>query len=105
MRLFQAGAHCGGRSMGAEETLQSWSVGDVLITKVPELEFTSLAQLVPDATPEALAPLSWLRPDFVTDTGELIVSIHALLVKTPSLNVLVDTCVGNDKPRPMMPML
>jgi glyoxylase-like metal-dependent hydrolase (beta-lactamase superfamily II) len=31
--------------------------------------------------------------------GKLIASVHALVVETPTLTVVVDTCIGNDKER------
>ena len=37
--------------------------------------------------------------DFVTVQGHLRFSIHALLVEAPGIRLVVDTCVGNDRPR------
>ena len=48
-----------------------------------------------------MLPIEWLRPDFITPDGVLRFSIHALVVETPSKRIIVDTCVGNDKPRGM----
>ena len=36
-------------------------------------------------------------------TGKLVLCIQSYLVKTPQHNILVDTCVGNHKPRPQRP--
>jgi glyoxylase-like metal-dependent hydrolase (beta-lactamase superfamily II) len=56
--------------------------------------------LLPDATPEALAPhRAWLAPHFIDDKGRFLQSIHTFVVRTPGLTALVDTCVGNDKDR------
>ncbi|MGD9598266.1 MAG: MBL fold metallo-hydrolase [Steroidobacteraceae bacterium] len=55
--------------------------------------------MFPEAVPQALAKMAWLRPHFVTDDGLLAMSIHALLVETAGLRLVVDTCVGNDKIR------
>ena len=30
-------------------------------------------------------------------------SIHALVVEAPGRRIIVDTCIGNDKPREMAP--
>ena len=38
----------------------------------------------------------------MTDEGYLRLSIHALLVDAPGLRLVVDTCVGNDRPRRML---
>ena len=81
----------------------SWKIGDVTITRVLELvlrvEYYEKYPFMPEARPAALRKIPWLYPKFVGDDGELLISIHALLVQTPHLNLLVDTCVGNDKPR------
>jgi glyoxylase-like metal-dependent hydrolase (beta-lactamase superfamily II) len=56
--------------------------------------------LFPSATPEALARhRTWLAPHFLDAEGRLLQSVHAFVVKTPDLTVLVDTCIGNDKDR------
>jgi glyoxylase-like metal-dependent hydrolase (beta-lactamase superfamily II) len=54
------------------------------------------------ATPETLRRHSWLYPHFVNEQDEMLLSIHALLVETPTLRLVVDTCIGNDKPRNVM---
>ena len=55
--------------------------------------------LLLDATPEACKDIEWLKPYFMTENGELRLSIHALVVETPSYRIIVDTCFGNDKQR------
>lgn len=81
--------------------MQTWQIGDVRITRIIETEDTSMAAdfMVPDATPEALAEIDWLRPHFVTADGQLISSIYSLLLESQGKRLVVDTCLGNDKPR------
>ena len=56
--------------------------------------------LLPDATKEAVAGhRDWLAPHFMDERGRFLMSIHAFVVRAPGLTMLVDTCVGNDKPR------
>jgi len=55
--------------------------------------------MIPDATPENVLPIEWLRPNFITDDGQLISSIFSLLVRSGDIRIVVDTCLGNDKPR------
>jgi glyoxylase-like metal-dependent hydrolase (beta-lactamase superfamily II) len=75
-----------------------WRIGDVTVTRIPELEVTGGSRfLLPDATPEAVLPIAWLRPFFADDAGRLRMSIHALVVETATRRILVDTCLGNDK--------
>jgi glyoxylase-like metal-dependent hydrolase (beta-lactamase superfamily II) len=80
-----------------------WRIGAVTVTRVVEMDFPApyhpQHSLLPDATPEALQAMPWLYPDFVDADGTLKLSIHALLVEAPGLRLVVDTCIGNDKPR------
>ena len=43
--------------------------------------------------------ITWLAPHFADEDGNLIMSIHALVVETPTRKLIVDTCIGNDKQR------
>lgn len=79
----------------------SWKVGDVRVTRVQELEAPGIRFILPDATREALAGIGWLAPHFMDASGEAVASVHALVIETPERRVVVDTCVGNDKQRPI----
>ena len=75
-----------------------WQIGEVTVSKIVELETTGGSRFIlPDATPEAVRPISWLIPHFADDNGRLKMSIHALLVEAPGRRIIVDTCLGNDK--------
>jgi glyoxylase-like metal-dependent hydrolase (beta-lactamase superfamily II) len=79
---------------------QTWQIGRVRVTRIVELELAGGTRFIlPDATPEACRDIEWLRPHFMTAEGRLIMSIHALVVETPTRRIVVDTCVGNDKER------
>jgi glyoxylase-like metal-dependent hydrolase (beta-lactamase superfamily II) len=85
----------------------TWQVGRVKVTRVVEIEFNTRYQVeapfIPEATPEALKATPWLYPNFVRpEDGALKVSVHALLVEAPGLRLVVDTCIGNDKPRSLV---
>jgi len=75
----------------------------VTITQIVELTFQGLEDFLPDATPDKVLPIEWLGPEFVTPEGLLKFSIHALVIDTPDKRIIVDTCVGNDKPREFFP--
>ncbi len=46
----------------------------------------------------------WLIPNFVDrKTNDLIMSFHSYVIKSKNFNILVDTCVGNDKDRSKRP--
>jgi glyoxylase-like metal-dependent hydrolase (beta-lactamase superfamily II) len=75
-----------------------WTVGKVKITKVVELETVGSTRFIlPLATNEEIQKLPWLIPHFATEEGRLRMSIHTLLVETPSQRIMVDTGLGNDK--------
>jgi glyoxylase-like metal-dependent hydrolase (beta-lactamase superfamily II) len=84
----------------------SWTIGDVTVTRVVEMEvpvpYNPKYSFLKQATPEALAEMPWLCPNFVTPEGALMLSIHALLVDAPGLKLVVDTCIGNDKGRALL---
>lgn len=76
----------------------SWRVGKVKITKVIELEtIGSTRFILPQASYEEIQKLPWLIPHFATEEGRLKMTIHSLVVETPSRRIVVDTGLGNDK--------
>lgn len=80
--------------------MNQWQVGNVKITRVIEMEVTGGTKFIlPQATRDAVKPMEWLTPHFADEQGNLIMSIHALVVETPTRKMLVDTCIGNDKQR------
>ncbi|HEY0106281.1 MAG TPA: MBL fold metallo-hydrolase [Rhizomicrobium sp.] len=80
-----------------------WKIGDVTVTRVVEMAVDAAVDgpipFMLDATPQSLQAMPWLYPNYVTPKGELRLSFHALLVDAPGLKLVVDTCMGNDKPR------
>ncbi len=47
---------------------------------------------------------SWLEPTFIDPaSSKLVLCIQGFVVKTPHHNILIDSCVGNHKPRPSRP--
>jgi glyoxylase-like metal-dependent hydrolase (beta-lactamase superfamily II) len=82
----------------------TWRIGDVTVSKLVELEVTGGSRfLLPQATPEAIKPIAWLRPHFADENGRLTMSIHSFLVTTPTHRIIVDTCLGNDKQHRRIP--
>jgi len=79
--------------------LLSWQVGRVKITRIVEMDLPVPLKHMPQATPAELHKSAWLFPHFVGDDDTLKLSVHTLLVEAPGLKVVVDTCVGNDRPR------
>jgi glyoxylase-like metal-dependent hydrolase (beta-lactamase superfamily II) len=81
--------------------MATWRIGDVSITRIIETEDDSMTASVvlPDAKPENVLPIGWLQPHFIDAEGRLISSIFALLVLSQGKRIVIDTCLGNDKPR------
>ena len=75
-----------------------WNVGKVKITKIVELETVGSTRFIlPLATNEEIQKLPWLMPHFATAQGRLKMSIHSLVVETPTRRIVIDTGLGNDK--------
>ena len=78
----------------------SWQVGRVKITRIVEMDLPVPLMAMRQATAAELRKSAWLYPHFVSDDdATLKLSVHALLVEAPGLKLVVDTCVGNDRPR------
>jgi glyoxylase-like metal-dependent hydrolase (beta-lactamase superfamily II) len=76
-------------------------LGDISIDRIVEREepaFT-VSGLLPDATPETLAPhRHWLEPKALDPvSGLLILPIQSYVVRTRRHNILIDGCLGEDK--------
>src|SRR6266576_731180 len=83
------------------------TVGDLTIHRIIEQETTFLPALdmLPGLTPEVLAENKpWMRVAGAIDASDvLILCFQSYVVKTPHHTILVDSCLGNDKPRPQRP--
>ena len=83
------------------------SLNDITIHPVVEQQgswFDAL-QFFPTLTKELLdANRAWLEPAFVEPAnGGLILCVQSFVIKTPHHNILIDSCVGNHKPRTARP--
>ena len=77
-----------------------WQVGDVRITRVQELEAPDISFVVPEATAEGIADIPWIAP-FRARNGDALASVHMLVIEVGERRIAVDTCIGNDKERPI----
>ncbi|MEX1280969.1 MAG: MBL fold metallo-hydrolase [Acidimicrobiia bacterium] len=76
----------------------SWRVGDTHIRSVIESEQRwKWSWLLPDVDARWAGGIPWLAP--YLDGDRMRVRVQALVVETPDVRVLVDTGVGNHKPR------
>jgi glyoxylase-like metal-dependent hydrolase (beta-lactamase superfamily II) len=81
--------------------------GDLTIHRIIEQETTFLPALefLPTLTPEVLAEnRAWMQAAKALDERDvLILCFQSYVVKTPHHTILIDSCIGNDKPRPQRP--
>lgn len=85
---------------GAHPT-PTWTVGDIAVHRVDEIPLPPPTGewLLPDATQDVVTAQDWLRPDFADPEGVLRIDSHSFAIRVGGLRVLVDTGIGNGKPR------
>jgi glyoxylase-like metal-dependent hydrolase (beta-lactamase superfamily II) len=82
-------------------------VGNATVHRIVEQEapFFDLLEFFPSLTQQEVDEnRGWLEPRYVDPaTGKMILCIQSYLVRTRHHNILIDSCVGNDKHRPRRP--
>jgi glyoxylase-like metal-dependent hydrolase (beta-lactamase superfamily II) len=83
------------------------AVGDLTIHRIIEQETTFLPALdmLSGLTAELLEENKpWMREASAIDESDvLMLCFQSYIIKTPHHTILVDSCIGNDKPRPLRP--
>lgn len=81
-----------------------FDLGTAKLHRIIDLDPFRLAMnfLMPAADIEEMRPYrALLEPDHLDfSTGEVLLGLHSLVLRVGGLNVLIDTCVGEHKPRP-----
>lgn len=88
----------------ADATLR-FTADDVTIHRIVEQEggLLGLRTMLPGLSEAMLeANRDWLYPHSLDGDGRAVLAIQSYVVRTPHHTVLVDTCVGNHKSRPMV---
>ena len=68
--------------------MNQWSIGKVNVTRVVEMQVAGGTKFIlPDATREACLPIEWMQPHFMDDAGNLIMSIHALVIDLSLIHI------------------
>lgn len=81
-----------------------WKVGDIRIFQVFETEIGKIVQqIIKDATPPNIKSIPWLQPHFADSKGNLKASVQGFLIKSHDQNILIDTGIGNNKLRQVVP--
>lgn len=81
-------------------------IGDVEVWRILESAdpFKTPEELYPTAGPDVRAIIeNHVRGSICPTSGRLILPVQGFLLKTPAHNILVDSCVGNDKTVPGTP--
>jgi len=84
-----------------------FTVGDLTVHRIIEQETTFLPalDLFPTLTEDLLGQnRDWMRKAGAIDADDmLILCFQSYIVRTPHHTILIDSCIGNDKPRPLRP--
>lgn len=84
-------------------TMKTQRIGQFSIDRVLESQgaFAAVDFVLPGVDLQKLQEQeSWLVPRFLNEQRQLMMSFHSFVLRTPRYNILIDTCVGNDKERP-----
>ena len=84
-----------------------FNVGDLTVHRIVEQEapYFPAFDLFPSLTPDLLAQHrdSLRKAGAIDDKDMLILCFQSYVVRTPHHTILIDSCIGNDKPRPGRP--
>src|SRR5471030_803133 len=85
----------------------SFSINDMSIHRIVEQDSgcTPMLDFLPTLSKETLGEnLAWLAPGgYDSASGNVVLCFQSYVVKTPHHNILVDSCIGNDKSFPLRP--
>lgn len=80
-----------------------WQVGNHSIHRIEEMmgPMFDPVRFFPDFDPAIFEQhKDWLYPDHVdANSGNIVASMHSYLIDTGTHKILIDTCIGNGKPR------
>ncbi len=80
-----------------------FSAGDMTVHRIVELDapFLHAMEMLPALTHEVLEEnRHWLQPDSLSAGDLFQLCYQSYVVRTPHHNILIDSCLGNDKSRP-----
>jgi glyoxylase-like metal-dependent hydrolase (beta-lactamase superfamily II) len=84
----------------------TFAAGDLTVCRIVEITGATMGirQMLPGLTDEVLAEhREWLAPEALSEDDRAIMVFQSYVVRTPHHNVMIDSCVGNDKTLPQMP--
>jgi len=80
-----------------------FAIDDMTVHRIIDLDapFLPAHEMLPDLTAELLAEnRHWLQPDSLDEHDVFNLCYQTFLIRTPHHNILIDSCLGNHKPRP-----
>ncbi|MEZ5816520.1 MAG: MBL fold metallo-hydrolase [Hyphomicrobiaceae bacterium] len=82
--------------------MHQFDLGQYTVGRVAELQFPAFPakEFLPAATDEIIADARRKLPGRITDDGRVVMSFHSFVLRTGRHTILIDSCCGNDKPRP-----
>jgi glyoxylase-like metal-dependent hydrolase (beta-lactamase superfamily II) len=85
----------------AAEHIRKWRVGDVEIARIAEVYGfeDDISMLLPEADAAFVRQFDWLRPNFATPDGRMILSFQCFVLRSRGMSVMIDTCIGADRKR------
>ncbi len=80
-------------------------IGQFRVDRVVESEgpFAPVDFILPGVDMARVDAQPWVRPRYLSADNRLVMSFHSYVLTTAHHRILVDTCVGNHKPRPARP--
>jgi glyoxylase-like metal-dependent hydrolase (beta-lactamase superfamily II) len=84
--------------------MKTQRIGQFTIDRVVETEgpFAAVDFVLPNVDlARVQAQSDWLMPRYLNAEHQLMMSFHSYVLRTPQHNILIDTCVGNHKERPL----
>src|SRR5262249_55719247 len=95
------------RMIGRQPAMtHSIHLNDISIHRIIEQEppFLSALDMFPSLSTDLLdSNRHWLMPNALDSNGMLRLCFQSYVVRTPHHVILVDSCIGNDKERPLRP--
>ena len=75
--------------------------GEVSVDKVVDgIERFPALNAFPEIDPAIFEKnIDWMKPFYEPASQMILLSMHSYLIRTPTMNILIDTCIGNDKSR------
>jgi len=81
----------------------TFAAGDLTVHRIVEMSGPTMGiqQMLPGLTDAMLAEhRGWLAPDSLDADDRAIMNFQCYVVRTPHHNILIDSCIGNDKTMP-----